>query len=527
MSNIPNDFNWNEYLRLNPDLNQNSSQEDTINHYINHGSKENRSYKTDIPNDFNWKTYLKLNRDLNQNSSEEDTIYHYINNGSKENRKYKVELPNDFSWKTYVKINEDFPKDWSEEEVIYHYKNYGFFEGRSYMHNVNLNIVDYTNSKTDSFIHCNEITNSKNLKLLNNYNLLNSKYILIIDFPNFGGGTEFFINTIISKYKKNQIFIIARNVNNMIQLNINNDYIFGNFDENIAIDFINNSKNNINKIFINHIFKHSSSFINFIMDLNIEITTITHDYLLINKIAQPYFNEITFGNPKIDFKKLNRLVIQNEENIHIFKNFLCENQNVVISPLPDFKKSLEIINTSNDNIVIGIIGAISVEKGSEYLKQIINYTKDNKLNIKVVIFGSTNFEYDHQYKYSNIDELNNLLKTFKPNLLFETSVWPETYSYTLTLSMLTKLPILSLKKNFKNVIENRLKKYDKKFFYENISDFFMLVNNLKQNYFYTIDSTIYFNSFWDEYFDLSSINEISENSENSEIYENINTPNLL
>jgi hypothetical protein len=514
MSIIPNDFNWNEYLRINSDVNQNSSKEETIYHYINHGSKENRQYKITIPNDFIWKTYLKINKDLNENWTKEEVFDHYINYGSKENRQYKISIPFYFDWKIYLKINPELPKVWNEKETTYHYANYGFFENKKFIYNINLNIVDYTHSQQKTCMNYSEVMNPTNLKLLNEYNLSEDcKYILILDFPNLGGGTEFFINTIISKYKKNQTFIIARNFNNMIQLNINNEDIIGNYKEKYAIDFINKCKKNINKIFINHIFNHSCSFIKFIMNLNIEITTITHDYFFINEKPQAYYHEIKYDSSKIDLKKINTLIVQNEENINIFKHFLNENQNVVISPLPDFKNSAEMYTTNNHNIVVGIIGAVGVEKGEEMLRNIIQHIKDNKLPVKVIVFGYSNIFYEHQYKYSNIHELNQLLKIHKPNMLFETSIWPETYSYTLTIAMLTQLPILTFKKHFKNVIENRVKKYDKKYFYENINEFFILVDNLKQNYFYTIDTTIYFNSFWDEYFGTKTPKEETKTPE--------------
>ena len=69
--------------------------------------------------------------------------------------------------------------------------------------------------------------------------------------------------------------------------------------------------------------------------------------------------------------------------------------------------------------------------------------------------------------------------------------------------MITQLPILSLKKNFNNVIENRLKEYNKKYFYNNIENFFEIIQqNIKQDYFYTINPIVYYNSFWDQIFVL-------------------------
>ena len=503
MSNIPDDFDWRKYLTLSPDLPKDLNEEEAKTHYINHGFYENRLYKIDIPHDFDLKIYRFVNKDVPNDWDDEKVKMHYKNYGFYENRRYKIDLPYDFNWQNYLHINEDLPKDLNEEETTNHYKMYGFFENRKYINeNINLNIVDYTNNEPISSLKYDELNTNRKFQKINDYNILNNKYILVIDFPNLGGGTEFFLNTIVSKYKNNQTFLIARMINDSIQVSINDDYLFGNFDENFLINYINNNKKNLKKVFINHVFNHSSKFINFIMNLNTEITTITHDYFLINETPSPYYHEIKYNNSKINFKKLHKLIVQNEENINIFKKILNENENqhVIISPLPDFKNSLKMYNTNNKNIVIGIIGGISEQKGASILQNIINHIKENNLNIKVIVFGGSIIEYEHQYIYNNIDEFNNLLKIHKPNILFETSIWAETYSYTLTLAMLTKLPILSFKKLFKSVIENRLQNYDKKYFYENITEFFTLVGKVKQNYFYTIEPIIYFNSFWDEYF---------------------------
>jgi hypothetical protein len=496
-----------------------------------------------IPNDFDWKIYLALNSDLNKNCNEEEVKWHYLNHGIFENRKYKNELPNDFDWKLYIKLHLDLEKISNEEEAKWHYLNYGIFENRKYKNEFSynfelnnqlftnhsleniidkkLNILFDLNNYNNSFIHFNEIKNSSNLINIIDYSILNNNFILVIDFPNFGGGTQFFINSIISKYKKNQTFIAAKNFNGNIELSINNEYLFGIFNENFVTDFINNNKYKITKIFINHIYNHTNTFIDFIMNLNIEKTTITHDYFLIHDNPHPYYNEINLNYiPKIDFKKLNNLIIQNKENLNIYNNFLNENQKIIISSLPDFNKSLDIIHTNNDTIVIGIIGLISQIKGEKILNNIINYIKINNLNIKVIIFGKCNFQYENQYLYNNIDEFNDLLKLYKPNLFFETSIWAETYSYTLTLAMLTDLPILSFDKKFNNVIKNRLNNYNKKYFYDNITHFFQLVYKVKQNYFNTINPILYFNSFWDDYF-----NNTIDNSYKIEENKNINLQN--
>jgi len=173
----------------------------------------------------------------------------------------------------------------------------------------------------------------------------------------------------------------------------------------------------------------------------------------------------------------------------------------MVSDLPDFRFSDKLIINNSNKIVIGIIGNIIEIKGYSILVLLINYYSSYK-NIEFVIFGHINKKCNNvvSESYNTIYEFNELLKKYKPNVLLELSLWPETYCYTLTLGMLTKLPILSLKKNMDCVVEDRLKKYDKAYFFSTIDDFDYLINKYKQDYFYTIEPNIYYNDFWDDYF---------------------------
>ena len=84
--------------------------------------------------------------------------------------------------------------------------------------------------------------------------------------------------------------------------------------------------------------------------------------------------------------------------------------------LPDFKNAKQLIKTNNSQIVVGIIGAISIGKGKEILEKIINFYKDT-ISIVFVVFGYVeipNFTNYHPYK--DVEELNNLLVKHKPNM---------------------------------------------------------------------------------------------------------------
>ena len=508
---LPKDFYWENYIKLNPELHEicNKNNENiAINHYLVAGYYENRIYsydqeekdhqylsnnKPEIPKNFFWKTYLELNIDLHNycsNNSEKFAINHYLTIGYYENKKYKYEI------------------DYEEENIFFKFSadkninNYIIQENNTLNHKIH----DYTNNTELSFFNNNpniELTCSINYHPINNIDYLKS-FIIIIDFANLGGGTGYFINSIISKYKFFKNFLIVRNHKKMIEFNINNEYVLNKmYTEQEAITFFQCNKHKINKIFLNHIKGHSYSFINSFFNLDKEISLITHDYSTIMKNTQPLYNDfknVNLHNKNININKFHKIIIQNKNTLPIFKHFLTEEKEICISPLPDFNKSLELIKTNNTKTVIGVIGVIHEIKGKKIIDLLYNYIKTNNLDITIIVFGIINNSFINQITYKNINELNELLMKHKPNLLLEANLWPETWSYTLTISMLTQLPILSLKKPFVNVIEDRLSKYSKTHYYQTISDIIKLSKNVKQDYFYTINPVIFFNSFWDNYF---------------------------
>jgi hypothetical protein len=370
-------------------------------------------------------------------------------------------------------------------------------------HNYKQNILYNNNQLHENNIHQNLPRGSCNIHNTINIDIVDS-CILIIDFDNLGGGTSFFIESILSKYKYHQTFLIARNYNNKIYFTVNDNYIIDqSFTNNDAITFLFNNKHKIEKIFVNHILNHSKHFINNLFNLNIHITTITHDLLLINNTYFMDFNSVhSFLKKKINksiinINKFDQIITQNIANLYIYDNFITNKNKIRISPLPDFKNSKDLITTLNSNIVVGIIGHISDVKGRNELIKIINFYKNT--NIHIVVFGSANVT-DYEYSYKSIEELNQLLILHKPNILIELSIWPETYSYTLSLAMITQLPILYLKKNGQSVIEERLSHYNKAYAFTSINHLNMLIYSKQQHYFYTIDPILYFNDFWDNYF---------------------------
>ncbi len=162
-------FDWEFYLQSNEDLSYISSYEEAYDHWVTHGKSEGRIAseeqfyethgltKSDLPTDFNWQEYLELNPGLKSSiRSEEQAIRHFIVHGAKEERIYSfnqlyykprqaaksetqnVELDGNeqldpdsqFDWNFYVEYNEDLSNLSSYEEAHAHWLKYGKQEGR-------------------------------------------------------------------------------------------------------------------------------------------------------------------------------------------------------------------------------------------------------------------------------------------------------------------------------------------------------------------------------------------------------------
>ena len=128
---IPNDFDFKIYKKLNNDL-ELFQPIDLIIHYEIDKNDKKRKYKFEnIPNDFDAEIYKELNIDLQQMSNFEAKI-HYNNWGHHEKRKYKYEnIPDDFDVDVYKQLNLDL-KNFTYQQAKNHYNNWGYLENRKY-----------------------------------------------------------------------------------------------------------------------------------------------------------------------------------------------------------------------------------------------------------------------------------------------------------------------------------------------------------------------------------------------------------
>ena len=137
---------------------------------------------------------------------DEDNLFEKITGN---NESFHLLVENDFL------VGKNTVKDFSVEDnqySEYEYKN---------IQSINEEICYYTKNKLND--------------------IYTDSFILIIDFPNMGGGAQQFISSILSNYKKNQTFLILRNIKSKVEISINDDYIFDkNMNEiEISLDILN------------------------------------------------------------------------------------------------------------------------------------------------------------------------------------------------------------------------------------------------------------------------------------------------
>ncbi len=141
---LPNDFDWQEYLEVNPDLKVHIGFKwKAIRHFLEAGLKEGRRYS--YQQQFDWKFYTEYYEDLSYLSNYEEAYQHWFNAGKVEGRITSESelyrklglnpsaLPNDFDWQEYLEINPDL-KDHigSKWKAIQHFLEAGAKEGRQY-----------------------------------------------------------------------------------------------------------------------------------------------------------------------------------------------------------------------------------------------------------------------------------------------------------------------------------------------------------------------------------------------------------
>jgi len=105
--------------------------------------------------------------------------------------------------------------------------------------------------------------------------------------------------------------------------------------------------------------------------------------------------------------------------------------------------------TNNENLRIVVIGAIGKMKGYDVLRACAQDTKKGKLPLEFILMGYS--LDDDLLKKSGVqvtgryleNEAEKLLRKLSPHVVWLPSLWPETYSYTLSLALNCGIPVFA------------------------------------------------------------------------------------
>jgi hypothetical protein len=396
MNSLPREYNWLEYVYLNPDL-TGMTELDAYYHYTGYGKFENRKYKFDLPILFNWKEYIEINTDLNHITSELDAKKHYIDIGKSENRKYsfinKAQILNKkFDYIEYIELNNDL-NSFSKKDAINHFIYYGINENRVY---------DYY-SISRVFI-------------ISNNNL---------------GGTHKYVNDITNNFK-HIFFVILKEKNKLYDINFKKgDIILVQqlLDVDILIEDILYIKNKFNIKLIVSI--HDNYWLN-----NDTTSDFSRDpyyfhglYLEKNLIIPEDVIKLFSECHKIIFPS--KFIF--DEYAKYFNSF-----NFTVIPHNDYKIYDNIKNSPliiNNQINIGVYHSFTAYKGSEAILLLIdNFQNYNNIKINFFITG-------YNIEYYNENNFNDLIEKYNIHGLLSLNKWGETYSYALTKYLNSGLPI--------------------------------------------------------------------------------------
>ncbi len=235
----------------------------------------------------------------------------------------------------------------------------------------------------------------------------------------------------------------------------------------------------VSLLHVHHLLDANISFFRLHKDLNnIPLVITLHDYYCIcpfiklTNEKEEYCGEL--GNEACDKCILKRNFYSETldkyiKNISIWRKFwdeyLKEAAQIVV-PSYDMKERIqkyysdtnicvfenpELINFESKIKTIGLIGDLSIAKGAKKIKECVTYIAEKKLPLYFIVFGRLNDIQltEEEKKYILIlgaykeEKIYEIIKKYCIDFFWFPGVWPETYSYTLSIPIRLKIPCIS------------------------------------------------------------------------------------
>lgn len=296
-----------------------------------------------------------------------------------------------------------------------------------------------------------------------------------------------------------------------------------------VFDFIN-----IDFVHVHHVMYHYFDIFDIIKGKNIPYIVSLHDFYFVcpnyvllennekycGDIENPNCNECLKKTRKIEggfvdtwrkvayksLKDAKQLIAPTESAKEIFNKYYKDLKITVIEHGMDYKDIEYEKQEKTEKRNIAFVGGINKVKGFDFLRKFIDKVNEEGSSYNLHLFGSTcdgelnktigNYIYHGKY---DREDLPRLLKENNIDIVLLLAIWPETYSYTLTESLMAEIPVIALdygalaerisKNNFGWLLNNNskfediLKKIDEIF--ENSDEYDSKLKNI-QKYLSTI-----------------------------------------
>ncbi|MBE6089737.1 MAG: glycosyltransferase [Clostridium beijerinckii] len=306
---------------------------------------------------------------------------------------------------------------------------------------------------------------------------------------NLGGGATSYLNRDVAKKISNgeDIIIIRYDVSSRVYTinyrykEYNISYYCVKFDD--ILDVLMDLK--ISKICINELVTYPNLYsileklIEFKNVKNIEIIMLLHDLFCICPTINLLNDKGCYCNiPRIEECKEclmnNKLIHYGEYDSmerwrECWKDFLSQCNKIIVfseNSRDLMEKSYGLINNvdviphsvdymiplikkykTTKTLNIGLLGVLGFHKGIHIIRQMLELIKNENLDIKIILIGSTTEELNHkdfrQIGEYTTDSIPKLVLENDIDLFFISSIWPETFSYTTQEVISMGLPIVS------------------------------------------------------------------------------------
>lgn len=146
-------------------------------------------------------------------------------------------------------------------------------------------------------------------------------------------------------------------------------------------------------------------------------------------------------------KVCHSIVVFSEDSQKILQRVYGNLDNVEVIPhqvgyMPEITKHYKTTKTFN----IGLLGVLTKHKGADVIKELLSEIEKRKLNIRVVLIGSSTEKTESSLFYEtgkyNADSIPKLTLKHDIDTFLIPSIWPETFSYTTEEIMKMNMPIM-------------------------------------------------------------------------------------